>query len=122
MERRRTGAIHLHQNLTIQQDWEEIADLLKAKTQLKHLQLDIEECYCPIGCCRHVEFACEYLRGDWKLAMPEVVEIVGWLDEAEKKQIRRSLNPLNDRENAGIKFVGESIETWDIFNDPEEYP
>ncbi|KAK7748274.1 hypothetical protein SLS62_008734 [Diatrype stigma] len=122
VERERGEGIHLDLDMWVRPQWEEIALRLRAKTRLRRLQLDFEECYCPVGCCRNVEYACSYLRGDWELAMPELVEIVGWLDEREKKQIRQWLIPLDNRENVEIRFVGQSIETWNMFNDPDDSP
>lgn len=59
--------------------------------------------------------------------MPEVIEIVGWYNETEKTRICTWLSPLMSRLRGPkgvreIKFVGQSIETWDMLNDPDEDP
>ena len=62
------------------------------------MQLDFEECYCALGCCRKVEYVCNQLRYHAAFtrlcyrrpfrhgALP-VFEIMGFRDTAEKELI-----------------------------------
>jgi hypothetical protein len=56
--------------------------------QLQRLEtwIDVEECYCPVGCCRLVETVFGLL-GPFQQQAPWKVEVVGWKNEWEKDQI-----------------------------------
>lgn len=59
-----------------------------SQMMLSTLALDFTNCYCPHFCCRLVE-ALEYgLTDPWKNpSFDPVVEIIGWIDEAEAEVI-----------------------------------
>lgn len=87
----RLEKIHDEHAGSLQDCWYAMAEALKEKTKLKRLQLDFEECYCPLGCCRLVDYVCSLLQDDWAIAVPEVIEVLGWVDDEEKNSIHRDL-------------------------------
>ncbi|KAI8960973.1 hypothetical protein F5Y11DRAFT_367041 [Daldinia sp. FL1419] len=82
--------------------------------KLKRLQISLEECYCGTGCCRLVDAVLDYLVdteeiGPWDFGPPKVIEVYGWNDEAEKNEIRESLDKLSSEEaSVEIRFIGKS--------------
>jgi hypothetical protein len=50
------------------------------------LQIDIEQCYCPMGCCKGVEAVFGHL-GSFEHGAPEEVEVLSWRNEEERRHI-----------------------------------
>lgn len=97
------------QQFEITSTWEDFQSWLS----LKRLQVDIEECYCPTGCCRQVQYAFKQgiMLGPWVKGQPGSIEISGWKDEAERACITRYLThdapePFQEHK---VHFLGQSI-------------
>ncbi|KAI0482948.1 hypothetical protein GGR56DRAFT_215989 [Xylariaceae sp. FL0804] len=82
--------------------WQSTCNYLQRSTALKRLQVDLTDCYCPLGCCRMVQELCGYLAfgrldyGEerpevWERQIPDTFEIIGWRDNEEKELIVRVL-------------------------------
>jgi len=55
---------------------------------LKHLEVNVQNCYCPCGCQRDVEWAIGWLC-EWESEPPEVFIVSGTRSEEERDEIRR---------------------------------
>lgn len=86
----------------VERVWDDRCFLITRYLQLDRLQLDFEECYCALGCCRKVEYVCNQLRyhaaftalcyrSPFRHGIVPVFEVVGFRDEAEKEMIRERL-------------------------------
>jgi hypothetical protein len=99
--------IHDYSVNFLEGSWETTLGNLRAMTKLRRLQIDLEECYCPLSCCRKVEYICDGLRLTWDIGPPETIEILGCENDAEKAMVKQKLRTLNGVTNDGkIKFVG----------------
>jgi len=84
--------------------WERRCELI-SRLCLKRLQIDFEECYCPDGCCRQVQYVCEMLHG-FENGFPTFVEVIGHKDKVEKKLILETLCRMNPGvEKSRITFI-----------------
>ena len=82
--------IHFNRESSLAAVWADRCAYITANTRLKRLQIDFEECYCPVGCCRKVDYVCNMLH-TWELAPPEHWEIIGFLDAKEQEIILEKL-------------------------------
>jgi hypothetical protein len=84
-------ALHDYQ-LDIPRDlfWDDRCEFLSVNLRLQRLEIDFEECYCPLGCCRMVDYVCEELQYPFR-EIPHRLDIIGWKDDAEKWMIQRRL-------------------------------
>lgn len=73
--------------------WEQRCEIMCDQLAATFLQIDLEECYCPLGCCRMVESLCGYI-GTFE-AFPKQMEIIGLEDEEEAQEARKAINYLN---------------------------
>ncbi|KAI0473876.1 hypothetical protein GGR56DRAFT_696506 [Xylariaceae sp. FL0804] len=66
---------------------------LQEHSRLRRLQVDIEDAHCPLGCCRPLRALCRALftPREWRRGLPEVLDVVGWRDEAERDTLREIL-------------------------------
>jgi hypothetical protein len=86
----------------VERVWDDRCFLITRYLQLDRLQLDFEECYCALGCCRKVEYVCSQLRyhaaftalcyrSPFRHSLLPVFEVMGFRDAAEKEMIRERL-------------------------------
>jgi hypothetical protein len=68
---------------------------------LQKLQLDVEECYCPVGCCRKVGDVFTFLEA-CLTELPLYFEVLGWKNESEK-------NLISDLMASGGRFKRDDI-------------
>jgi len=83
------NAVHEIQQSSIESTWQCRLELINEQLQLQKLQIDLEQCFCPVGCCRMVEFACG-LVGPFTKGPPACLEILGH----EEKEMARILELL----------------------------
>ncbi|KAG8159149.1 hypothetical protein KVR01_010810 [Diaporthe batatas] len=120
-------ALHDAKALELEIDWAERIDSIKLMT-LDRLVLDFQECYCPIGCCRKVQWVVDrflhegpppgtaatednaYSSYDWFNRPPRMVEVMGFVDDKEELTAMVKLRRL-------IGSVICLIETNDVPND-----
>ena len=74
--------------------WDKRCEIIRRKLRANFLQIDFEECYCPLGCCRFVENVC-MMMGPFDNEFPETFEAVGVKDEAEALLIRDIVTGVN---------------------------
>ncbi|KAI1134612.1 hypothetical protein F5Y05DRAFT_397675 [Hypoxylon sp. FL0543] len=84
--------------------------------KLERLQLDFDNCHCPIGCCRLTEFVCKCLSQKSFKHIPKVVEIMGWKDAGELVMITTCLR-MAGIEAGSIKFIPPTVKQ---VNDEED--
>lgn len=105
--------MHLTRKDSLASLWEERVQDLKSWA-LNRLQIDFEECYCGMGCCRMVDHIVDIMVnfdrvGPWTFMPPKIIEILGWNDNIEKKMIREALETLSSDERlVEVRFVGKS--------------
>lgn len=95
---------------------------------LDRLQLSLEDCYCPVGCCRQVAWVCEQLCNTcpedaagmnndpqsfepFSARPPRIIEFQGWLNRAERHMIKTQMKVFQQRykeHDVQISFVGRS--------------
>lgn len=63
------------------------------KLNATFLQIDVEECYCALGCCRMAEEVCEYLGPFDKFSGD--IEIIGLEDEDEAARVKKIVSFTN---------------------------
>ncbi|KAF3770762.1 hypothetical protein M406DRAFT_349379 [Cryphonectria parasitica EP155] len=120
------AALHDQKTVSLEIMWAERIDAVKRMT-LDRLQLCFDDCYCPVGCCRKVGWvlarfldsgplggadahdqAHVYSTLDWAGRPPKVVEVMGWVNEAERDRIRELLARLPGANDAVVRFMGYS--------------
>ncbi|OTB09335.1 hypothetical protein M426DRAFT_77949 [Hypoxylon sp. CI-4A] len=93
--------------------WTHVVETMHLRA-LDRLQLDFQECMCPLGCCRLVGFVVDLLTAEddlavWRDAPPRVFEILGWKNDKERAVIERSLRTLStDLIAVDVRFLGRS--------------
>ena len=107
-QRERQKAMHDQQLYWLSEMWYARARRISNMRKLAFLQLDFEECYCPMGCCRCVEEIFERIWCNWqedemedyydsdgeeleKRAIFERIEITGLIDHAEARYVQSTL-------------------------------
>jgi hypothetical protein len=86
----------------VERVWDDRCFLIIRYLQLDRLQLDFEECYCALGCCRKVEYVCNQLRyhaaftalcyrSPFRHGSLPVFEVMGFRDAAEKELVCQRL-------------------------------
>ena len=100
-------ALHDIQRGALEQTWYRRCRVINS-LPLRKLQIDIGECYCPMGCCRLVEFVFGRLCEN-KKAGPVNVEVLGWKNKDEKDEIL-ALIASGRRTNLTVAFVKKMVE------------
>ena len=72
----KSSALHDSQKDDILEAWEDMCETITERMTLKFLQLDFENCYCPVGCCRMLEDVCKCLVS-FPNGFPKRVEVMG---------------------------------------------
>jgi hypothetical protein len=80
-------ALHEIQLDALEDVWRGRCETIR-RLPLQKLQIDVEECYCPVGCCRLVETVFAML-GPFQEHAPSKIEVLGWKNKAEKDVIRK---------------------------------
>ena len=80
---------------------------MRKQLNLKFLQVDFEECYCPMGCCRMVETVCKEL-GLFRIRFPAAFEAIGVRSRSEAETICRVVAALNGVDQSKTACVGIS--------------
>ncbi|KAI1380089.1 hypothetical protein F4677DRAFT_462956 [Hypoxylon crocopeplum] len=80
---------------------------------LDRLHIELDQCYCPLGCCRLVNNVLDALshadhEKPWKFHPPRVIEVTGWLDEGEAMRIEERLEALYPNTPHDVRFYGGS--------------
>lgn len=85
--------IHTIAEARLAATWEKRCEIMRQKLAASFLQIDFEECYCALGCCRMVEDVCENL-GPF-LHRPGNIEIIGLKDEDEATRVKDRISFTN---------------------------
>ncbi|KAL8779732.1 MAG: hypothetical protein Q9213_006800 [Squamulea squamosa] len=90
-QQQRLQLIHDLQRFALEGVWNARCLIIK-DLDLRYLELDFEECYCPMGCCRMVDFVCARL---WALARLcktlERIDVLGLASRGEARRVRLQL-------------------------------
>ena len=100
----RLNQVHEYRKERLQDRWVGNVNLIKLHLKMEFLQIDLEECYCPLGCCRLVDWICGLL-GPFRKGFPGRFEVVGIKDKEEEVMIRERLSRLNDIDPSRITFA-----------------
>ncbi|KAI1077222.1 hypothetical protein F5B20DRAFT_552774 [Whalleya microplaca] len=96
--------------LWLRKIWKERMEFI-LDLRLDRLQISLEECHCPMGCCRVVHRVVNFLvHPEWRVCPPKVTEIIGWENEDEKNMIKGRLELANGQTQMKIRFIGKSNE------------
>ncbi|KAI2609859.1 uncharacterized protein GGS25DRAFT_486521 [Hypoxylon fragiforme] len=78
--------------------------------ELRRLELNFEDCECPHGCCRLVDFVLHTIatHGKWREHPPRMIDVTGWKDDYEKTRIVAGLQGLSTKEDQ-VK-----IRVWEV--------
>ena len=79
--------IHLGAKSQLDIVWDLRCDIMRQEMTAKCLQIDLEECFCPLGCCRLVEEVCEGL-GPFINGFPSTFEVIV-KDEKEAATVKK---------------------------------
>ena len=106
--------MHDYGKMRLDDLWEQRCKVMRGQLALKFLQIDLEECYCPTGCCRMALDVCFYL-GPFTLGFPEKFEVIGVRNKAEAANIRRiiaspKINNINPSDIRCVGLDGQSID------------
>jgi len=85
--------IHVIAEARLAAVWEKRCEIMRKKLAATFLQIDFEECYCALGCCRMVEEVCENL-GPFQ-DLPGNIEIIGLKDEDEAARVKDTISFTN---------------------------
>lgn len=144
-EREQPGPLELDDGTTTPQDFLQMAHDIKLSNMqqgpwrerfhaikslaLDRLQICLEDCYCPVGCCRLAEWVCEQFcrtgpgNGDpanlhvneshepFLIHPPRVIEIQGWINRDELAKLKEKMKIFQQRyegHRVEICFVGTS--------------
>jgi len=80
--------------------WEKRCEIMRTKLAATFLQIDFEECYCALGCCRMVEEVCQNLGPFQNL--PGKIEIIGLKDAEEATRVKDTIAFTNHMETNRI--------------------
>jgi hypothetical protein len=74
-------------------EWIGMLDAVASLRKLRFLQIDVSNCYCPVGCHRMIAWACYWLKeADFPFpASLEIIEILGTKTYVERKRIISAL-------------------------------
>ena len=86
--------IHLGAKIMLDTVWDKRCDIMRKKLTAEFLQIDLEECFCPLGCCRLVEEVCENV-GPFDNGFPSTFEVVGVKDEEEAAIVKSVIASVN---------------------------
>ncbi|KAL8770776.1 MAG: hypothetical protein Q9209_003643 [Squamulea sp. 1 TL-2023] len=90
-QKNRLRLIHNKQKKGLEDVWFARCLTIK-KLDLRYLELDFEECYCPMGCCRMVQFICAKL---WAIARLykslDRIDVLGLAGSGEERRVRSQL-------------------------------
>lgn len=85
--------IHAVAEMRLVEVWEKRCQIMGQKLVASFLQIDLEECYCALGCCRMAQVVSENL-GPFQ-HRPRLIEIVGLKDEDEATRVKDSMSSTN---------------------------
>ncbi|PSR94353.1 hypothetical protein BD289DRAFT_427739 [Coniella lustricola] len=104
--------LHDQRTSELEIKWVERIDLIKQMV-LRRLTLSFDEAYCRVGCCRKVDWLLDrflysgplpgfdalddrhvYSSRGWSGGPPQVIEIMGWANKAEREMIEAKLKQL----------------------------
>lgn len=103
--------LHDQKTFSLEEGWVERVDAIQSMS-LNRLQLDFEECYCAMGCCRKVSWLLDrflytgtppgtadtpenaYSMVGWRTGPPRVIEVSGWRNDREEALIREKLGKM----------------------------
>ncbi|ROW16037.1 hypothetical protein VPNG_02642 [Cytospora leucostoma] len=103
--------LHDQKTFSLEVAWVERVDAIQSMS-LNRLQLDFEECYCAMGCCRKVDWLLDrflytdtppgtddtpenaYSMVGWRTGPPQVIEVSGWKNDREEALIREKLGKM----------------------------
>ncbi|KAK7749694.1 hypothetical protein SLS53_000273 [Cytospora paraplurivora] len=103
--------LHDQKTFSLEEAWVERVDAIQSMS-LNRLQLDFEECYCAMGCCRKVDWLLDrflytgtppgtadtpenaYSMVGWRNGPPSVIEVCGWKNNREETLIREKLGKM----------------------------
>lgn len=110
-KKQRAQAIHRHNRNVCEAVWTNAGKVITMMRQLKFLSIDLEQVFCPLGCCRMVGHVLQSLRG---LRKKEgfTVAVTGELKDEEKRMVLR-----------GLKYRGHTVDydlVKKLFEDTEE--
>lgn len=90
----RLQAIHEKGRRALLELWEDRCHMIKHVMQLRYLQLDLEECFCPLGCCRLVYDVFDMLHTYSSVWAPllQRLDIIGLATEEEAEYARKVLS------------------------------
>lgn len=86
--------IHNVGKVSLDDFWNMRCQLMRSQLALKFLQIDLEECYCPTGCCRMALDVCKWL-GPFE-SFPDKFEVIGVKNKAEALSIREEIAEVNE--------------------------
>lgn len=89
-----TQRLHMESKFRIGSLWEKRCEIMREKLVPMFLQIDVEECYCPLGCCRMVEDVFEAF-GPFEKGSPPTVEVIGIKDEDEATMVKVAIYKKN---------------------------
>ena len=87
---RRLQLIHDEEKRALEDPWGKRCHIIRNDLILRYLQLDLECCFCPFGCCRMAAFVFTALKGYaalWAVSL-ERLYIIGLTSEAEAARAR----------------------------------
>ena len=119
MNNARLHDIHERCLWELQYSWRKRFYKLRSYTKLRYLQLDVEECFCPLGCCRITESVFALLREFRQIyAKPlERLDLIGLSSEEEMARAQKFLaqgQAVNDDTGCVItcQTVSIDVDQW----------
>lgn len=115
--------LHDQKTELLEYEWVDRIDAIKSMT-LDRLELDFEECYCSVGCCRKVGWVLDafihsdmppgtlpddiYCNTDWKTRPPLHVNVLGWRSPEEQTLMEKKLGQLRGKGTVRITYEGKT--------------
>ncbi|KAG7005479.1 hypothetical protein G7Y79_00019g046590 [Physcia stellaris] len=95
----RMQSIHELQRQGLCLIWAARTSIIKRYVELKFLQIDLEECYCPLGCCRMVDSVLDSIgrRPNYPKYLEESLEQLQIIGLASQKELEHARKTMEDR-------------------------
>lgn len=95
----RMRLIHDLQKQELRSIWADRISIIQQHVKLRFLEIDLEECYCPLGCCRMVDSVLGSIAGHPHYSGSheeplEHLQIIGLASQRELEQARKTMEDL----------------------------